>query len=139
MNQRLNDHHESCVLAQSGDTPAAARRFVVSALEHWGVRDDFDDLPLVTSELVTNAVRHAASDVVVSIDLSSSCVRVEVSDVSPKVPLLGALDVAHDGGWGLHIVEQLSTRWGLEPRLPGKTVWCELARPAGLQVSSDLP
>jgi hypothetical protein len=36
------------------------------------------------------------------------------------------IDLARDGGWGLHIIERLSSRWGLEPHRGGKTVRCEV-------------
>jgi anti-sigma regulatory factor (Ser/Thr protein kinase) len=117
---------ESCLLPPSANAPARARRFVSDALEHWGVGDVFVDVPLITSELVTNAVRHARSRVNVSIDLEAERVRVEVEDRSQLLPVLADIDLARDGGWGLHIVERLSTRWGLEPHGDGKTVWCEV-------------
>lgn len=96
----------------------------------WGVDETFADVPLVISELVTNAVRHAASDVDVSLDLTPDRLRIEVSDLSHDPPVLGDIDAARDGGWGLHIVSSLASRWGLESRVHGKTVWCELENPA---------
>jgi anti-sigma regulatory factor (Ser/Thr protein kinase) len=54
---------DSFVLEQSRDAPARARLLVAAALETWGVASDFPDVALITSELVTNAVVHAAGDV----------------------------------------------------------------------------
>ena len=105
-----------------------ARRFVTAVLATWGVGDEFVGVPLVTSELVTNAVLHVGGDVVVSVALASDRVRVEVSDDSPALPAMRDLDGARDGGWGLHIVDRVGSRWGLEPRADGKTVWCEVPR-----------
>jgi anti-sigma regulatory factor (Ser/Thr protein kinase) len=122
--------HESRVLAQSRNAPSLARRFVTSTLDTWGVREAFADVPLVTSELVTNAVCHAASDVDVSLDLNPDRLRLEVSDSSDEPPLMGDIRDARDGGWGLHIVALLASQWGLESREHGKTVWCEVANPA---------
>ncbi len=118
---------ESCVLPPSPTAPAVARRFVGKVLTNWGVSDVFNDVPLLISELVTNAVRHAASDVEVSIDLGSGRVRVEVRDQSEQLPTKADLATARDGGWGLNIVECLATRWGLDPHRGGKTVWCEVS------------
>jgi anti-sigma regulatory factor (Ser/Thr protein kinase) len=118
---------ESCLLVRSPAAPGVARRFVGSALANWGVSDVFGDVPLLTSELVTNAVEHAASDVEVSVDLGSGRVRVEVRDSSEQLPMKADLATAREGGWGLHIVERLATRWGLDPYQGGKTVWCEVA------------
>jgi anti-sigma regulatory factor (Ser/Thr protein kinase) len=122
--------HDSCLLQPSTSAPARARRFVSTRLASWGVAADFADVPLVTSELVTNAVRHAEGDVGVSLDLNPARVRLEVSDLSLDTPVMREIDTARTGGWGMHIVERLASRWGLEPRADGKTVWCEVERPA---------
>jgi anti-sigma regulatory factor (Ser/Thr protein kinase) len=123
-------HHDSCLLEPSKSAPARARRFVSSTLATWGVAGDYADVPLVTSELVTNAVRHAEGDVGVSLDLNPDRVRLEVSDLSQRLPVMRARDSAHIGGWGMHIIDRLASRWGLEPRAGGKTVWCEVEHPA---------
>jgi len=126
----VSSKHESRVLAQSRNAPALARHFVTSTLDTWGVREAFADVPLVTSELVTNAVLHAVSDVDVSLDLNPVRLRLEVSDLSDDPPVIGDIEEARNGGWGLHIVALLASRWGLESRAHGKTVWCEVANPA---------
>jgi anti-sigma regulatory factor (Ser/Thr protein kinase) len=122
---------ESCLLPPSRTAPALARRFVQTVLSDWGVADAFGDVVLVTSELVTNAVQHAGTDVEVSIDLRSDRVRVEVQDQSDRHPVKADLASARDGGWGLHIVERLGAQWGLEARDGGKIVWCEVTPPSG--------
>ena len=58
---------EACVLPRSTTAPALARGFVSSTLTSWAVRDTFADVPLLASELVTNAVRHANGDVALSL------------------------------------------------------------------------
>ena len=121
--------HESRVLGQSRNAPALARHFVTSTLDTWGVGEAFADLPLVTSELVTNAVQHAGTDVDVTLDLMPDRLRLEVSDCSQQPPVMGDIGEARDGGWGLHIIAALASRWGLEARRDGKTVWCEVVRP----------
>ncbi len=88
-------------------------------------------MPLITSELVTNAVRHAETSVTVSVDLAAERVRVEVRDLSEQLPVKADVTAAHDGGWGLHIVERLSSRWGHVPHGGGKTVWCEVDTSSG--------
>jgi anti-sigma regulatory factor (Ser/Thr protein kinase) len=91
-------------------------------------------LELLTSELVTNAVRHGASDPHESILLSArrtdGTVRVEVCDEG-----LTAFDAEPDGtdlmepgGNGLVLVEALASRWGVNRGQP-KCVWFE-AEPA---------
>ena len=122
--------HESLLLVPSRATPALARHFVEEALVSWGVAEEFADVALVTSELVTNAVMHAVGDVVISVDLTFDRVRIEVSDHSLAQPVTRDIDTASSGGWGMHIVDRLATQWGLDPRPDGKTVWCEVAKSA---------
>jgi serine/threonine-protein kinase RsbW len=86
--------------------------------------DAFDSAVLLTSELVTNSVKHSGSDwVEVAITLGIDRLRVEVSDpnrqtIRPRTP-----DV--EGGWGLTLVGELATRWGVERHRAGKTIWIE--------------
>jgi anti-sigma regulatory factor (Ser/Thr protein kinase) len=117
---------EACVLPRSTTAPALARGFVSSTLTSWKVRDTFADVPLLASELVTNAVRHANGDVALSLQLDNDRMRVSVSDSSEELPVMGNLENARDGGWGLHIVDRLAASWGLEADSDGKTVWCEV-------------
>jgi anti-sigma regulatory factor (Ser/Thr protein kinase) len=117
----------SCRLGPTLAAPATAREFVASRLRSWGVDDRFPDVELLTSELVTNAVRHAHGDVEVTIDLLEECVRLEVRDRSDLLPVLRPLETTRDGGWGLHIVGRIAQRWGLEQRTGEKTIWCEIA------------
>lgn len=117
---------EACVLPRSTTAPALARGFVSSTLTSWAVRDTFADVPLLASELVTNAVRHANGDVALSLQLEDHRMRVAVRDNSDALPVMGDLGAARNGGWGLHIVDQLASSWGLETDSDGKTVWCEI-------------
>ena len=122
---------DSCLLRPSFGAPAIARQFVAQKLQAWGVDEAYPDVELLTSELVTNAIRHAHGNVEISIEHSDSdCVRIEVRDLSERLPVMRPLETARDGGWGLHIVGRIATRWGLEQRTGEKTIWCEVA-PAG--------
>jgi transcriptional regulator with XRE-family HTH domain len=87
--------------------------------------DAFDAAALLISELVTNSVKHTDSDwIEVSIALSTDALRIEVSDQSRQVIRPRTPEV--EGGWGLTLVGELSTRWGVERYNTGKTVWVEL-------------
>jgi hypothetical protein len=88
------------------------------------------DVALVTSELASNAVRHAATPFEVVLDFSGGHVRVEVRDGSPVVPR-GAMPGAGVTGRGLVVVDRLASAWGVEATRRGKVVWAEL-RPAVL-------
>jgi anti-sigma regulatory factor (Ser/Thr protein kinase) len=91
-------------------------------------RDLFEVAMLLTSELVTNALKHGVGDIELVIRLEDR-LRVEVYDQAPDLPRrLGSAPLA-DLGRGLMLVERLSSRWGAE-RVGGfgeKRVWFELA------------
>jgi two-component sensor histidine kinase len=80
---------------------------------------------LLVSELVTNAVVHAACDVRLRVTAGSP-VRVEVHDENPEPPRARAREPLEVGGFGLVIVESVASRWGVEPQPTGKVVWFEL-------------
>jgi anti-sigma regulatory factor (Ser/Thr protein kinase) len=87
-----------------------------------------EDIVLLATELVTNAVRHGRGEVAVRLWPGPDVVRVEVSDANPHRPEPGGYDLDAEDGRGLLIVGALSSRWGTAP-LPGgagKTVWFEL-------------
>jgi two-component sensor histidine kinase len=84
---------------------------------------------LLASELVSNAVRHAAAESVeLSFGVATRHVRVEVGDNGngfggdPPPPEPGRA-----GGWGLYIVEKLASRWGVMEG-GGTRVWFEIDR-----------
>jgi anti-sigma regulatory factor (Ser/Thr protein kinase) len=88
---------------------------------------------LVTSELVTNAVRHGkAGPVRLQVDLRGDVLTLTVSDRTPYAPLPDAElpDACAESGRGLAMVEVLSARWGHrssgEPD-NGTEVWAELS------------
>ncbi|MGH9116645.1 MAG: ATP-binding protein [Acidimicrobiales bacterium] len=104
-----------------------ARRFVDRWLGDASGSRVGDDLQLVTSELVTNAVRHS-SLTGLRISRDGDCVLLEVDDEGGGEPVIadrGAPTAL--SGRGLVIVDRLVHRWGWL-RLPdgGKRVWCAL-------------
>ena len=102
-----------------------ARRFVSSTLDEWGIPGR-DDVALVTSELVTNALTHASHPVALAIQRDEHCLRLEVSNGSAIIPVIRELDPARPGGRGMAIVQSLTTAWGaVSSPGGGKTVWVE--------------
>ena len=63
--------------------------------------------------------------------LGAGRLRVCVSDTSHRRPQLVQASARDTSGRGLHLVEALADRWGVDPdgRGLGKTVWFELATP----------
>jgi anti-sigma regulatory factor (Ser/Thr protein kinase) len=90
-----------------------------------------EDLRLLVSEVVTNAIRHASDGAADHVRLRlfelDSHVRVEVLDRGPgfTVPDIDP-DPERSGGWGLWLVEQLADRWGISGE-GGTCVWFELS------------
>jgi anti-sigma regulatory factor (Ser/Thr protein kinase) len=101
----------------------AARRFATDALR--GVPAECaEDIELMISELVTNAVAHAGTTLALRIEASDNMVRVQVTDRQPGS--VGPLEPGptEPRGRGLQIVNALADRWGVEPAPDGgKTVW----------------
>lgn len=117
----------STVFPSVAPSAASARRFVAAALRRWGCPDDFIELVLLlTSELVTNAYRHAGTETRVSVRLDDDCARVEVRDVGRGEPELRPLDTDRVDGRGLQIVDALADRWGYHSNAGGTAVWFEL-------------
>jgi anti-sigma regulatory factor (Ser/Thr protein kinase) len=103
-----------------------ARRFVVATLRDWDLEELVDTAALLVSELVTNAILHARSDVTVAVRALDDRVRVEVVDEADGVPLLRHATDTATTGRGLALVDACAWSWGVEPHPPGKAVWFDL-------------
>ena len=104
-----------------------ARRAVVSLLGRSELESLVDITVLLTSELVTNAILHARTNVVVTIAVDPPTVRVEVSDDAEQYPEMRPPDEEATSGRGMVLVDALATAWGVRPANGGKCVWFELA------------
>jgi anti-sigma regulatory factor (Ser/Thr protein kinase) len=108
----------------------AARRFVEAVLVEWRCEGFRDDALLLISELVTNAVTHAASECRVAISHLDGGIRFEVHDLDrAHIPVALPLDITSHHGRGLLIVDRTADLWGSEPTHDGKVVWFELRQP----------
>jgi GAF domain-containing protein len=100
---------------------------------HW-VTEHLGDVPsdvtecaaLLTSELVTNAVLHAATPFTVTLHLMTDRIRVDVADGSPVVPSIKNYATDAATGRGLTLFNTLASDWGVHPVVGGKIVWFEL-------------
>jgi anti-sigma regulatory factor (Ser/Thr protein kinase) len=107
------------------ESVSEARRHVRRVLQAQP-RDVVDVAELLTSELVTNAIRHGASGFELTIGVDKN-IRVEVRDEGAGRPSVLSAGPQDPSGRGLGIVEALSIAWGVIPAADGKTVWYELS------------
>ena len=117
----------------AGPTAAAAARSQVrAAIYAWDVPVDAAVAVLLTSELVTNAIRHeTGKTITLVITCASGQLRVDVHDTSCAVPIPVDGPADAETGRGLMLVSSLSTEWGYYRTPAGKAVYFTLAFEAG--------
>ena len=121
------------------ETARAAREFTRETLRCWDMCAAFPDAAVVVSELVTNALCHAAcidvggpprGRVELSLWHRASHLVCAVTDPSAAPPVLRTADPGAEAGRGLHVVQALATTWGWA--MLGwhrKVVWAALRDP----------
>jgi PAS domain S-box-containing protein len=118
-------------LAESLPAEAAsagrARRLVAAAITASGHEELVDVGTLLVSEVVTNSLLHAGTDMVLRCRRTDAGVRIEVSDRSALLPSVRHYDVEATTGRGLGLVSALSASWGFDCDDGGKTLWFELS------------
>ena len=110
---------------------ALVRRAIAADLAERDIPvDAADDVVLVASELVGNAVVHAGpaldGDLAVTWEVAPDGVMVEVDDASADLPQLRAASDTESGGRGLRIVASLADDWGVRRTARGKKVWARV-------------
>jgi anti-sigma regulatory factor (Ser/Thr protein kinase) len=119
------------VLPKEPTSPGLARRHLRSSMTD--VPADLLDIALLlTSELVTNAVKYGGENIVLVLADEARLLRVEVRDDGRHAPRIGAAENHDLGGRGLLLVESLASEWGTSPadHEPGKAVWFILRKPS---------
>jgi DNA-binding NarL/FixJ family response regulator len=105
-----------------------ARQFVEVTLEQWECGHLADIVQLLTSELVTNAVLHAGSDVDLSLRLATETLEIAVADRSPVQPVIREQSEEATNGRGVLLLDATAERWSVIPTEAGKIVWFEVPR-----------
>jgi anti-sigma regulatory factor (Ser/Thr protein kinase) len=125
---RTTERHGYHVRLATGPAAAGeARRRVRAAIASWRVPVDQDAALLLTSELVTNAVRHEAGQaVMLVITCARGRLRVDVHDTSGSLPAVADVPADAESGRGLLLVETLSDAWGFYRTPAGKAVYFTL-------------
>lgn len=122
--------------------PAAVsgvRRRLRACLVSAGLEHVVDDVLLVCQELMANAILHGCRDVPrgttprITVTWSNGRLHVDVTDPADAKPTVQKVSLSRASGRGLHLVKQLSDRWGVktDPVGGGKTVWAETLVPGG--------
>jgi anti-sigma regulatory factor (Ser/Thr protein kinase) len=127
---RSDGRAESALLAltRSPSSVGAARRFIEARAAAWSLPEPAtDQLVLIGSELVTNAVLHARTELTLTLELRDGRVRISVTDRSQAPATLRHYRADAFTGRGLGVVAALSDRWGVSAAADGKAVWAELA------------
>jgi GAF domain-containing protein/anti-sigma regulatory factor (Ser/Thr protein kinase) len=92
-----------------------ARRWVDDVLETSGVgARERRTAMLLTSELVTNALKHAGPPVTVAVEVSGGALRVAVRDGSTALPVVRHPEPTELSGRGVQFLDRLAARWGVE-------------------------
>jgi anti-sigma regulatory factor (Ser/Thr protein kinase) len=113
-----------------GPSAASAARSALLSLESRVDAQCLDDIRLLVSELVTNAVRHAGGprggEVALDVTIESARVHVEVADPGGGFePQPRDDEMSRPGGWGLYLLDRIADRWGVA-RNSLNRVWFEI-------------
>ncbi|MFD3655547.1 SpoIIE family protein phosphatase [Streptomyces sp. NPDC058620] len=103
---------------------SVVRADVSRKLAEWGLTEESFTTELILSELVTNAIRHAAGPIRVRL-IRDRALICEVSDHSSTSPHLRQAATTDEGGRGLFLVAQFADRWGTRYTDDGKVIWTE--------------
>ncbi len=113
-------------LPRASSAPAAARQ-IIDGLER--LRPDVAvNARLLVSELVANAVRHVRREgqIGMHVAVHNDSLHVEVVDPGAGfTPRARTAQSPLGSGWGLHLVDELSDRWGVDSSGPTR-VWFEI-------------
>lgn len=120
--------HGFSIEAEEGCVPEA--RHKISALVRDGnvplSEEQIAELELLSSEVITNALRYSEAACAVAVRWTGTRVRVEVTDTSPVRPKPRPSSMDAEGGRGLLLVDALAADWGSTDDPAGKVVWFEV-------------
>ena len=120
-------------LSPSMSTVPRVRRLTRARLAAWGIDEQAEVAELLVSELVTNALRHAAGPYRLTLYATDGLLRGEVEDAGTAPLYVNQAHPADEHGRGLDMINLLACCWGSQSTPRGKTVWFELpATPAAV-------
>jgi anti-sigma regulatory factor (Ser/Thr protein kinase) len=130
----------ACPLSADPQAAAAARNFTLRTLLGWGMHAVVDDVAVIVSELLSNALRYGVTGrrcadasprpVWLGLLRRDHTVLCAVSDPGADVPVMRQPDYFAESGRGLHVIDSLSESWGwTTPDHLGKAVWAAISAP----------
>jgi anti-sigma regulatory factor (Ser/Thr protein kinase) len=120
-------HRAATHLAPVRRSPSAARHFVADVLRRWHLDSAIEPTQLLVSELVTNAVVHAGTEVQIVLEAADGRVHVEVIDLNRRPPVARfAPSDDLQTGRGLTLLESVARDWGVDTLEHGKAVWFDI-------------
>jgi hypothetical protein len=117
-------------------TVGTAGDLVAVACDAWGLPAVSPPSRMIMQELVTNAVRHAGTDIAVTVSRRGTGIYLAVNDGDPRLPHLAERNARRPAGnpgnerGGLWAVHSRASAWGAMPAQNGKVVWA-IVRPRG--------
>lgn len=111
------------------ESAGRARRSARTMLTDWRLGHLVEDVDLVVSELVTNALLHTgagedgANKIRLELDLNARRLTLRVVDSSPLPPMQEEAADTAESGRGLLLVDALAAEWDWEDLPDGKAVW----------------
>lgn len=124
-------------LAPTLKAATTARAMVAEAVRGWQLDHLRPTAELITTELVSNAVRHAQTTFDISLIRLNGTIRVAVRDESPQPPnpVVAGSDGESlaTGGRGLQLIEALAAQWGYVVAPSEKVVWAFIGDPAPMK------
>jgi hypothetical protein len=103
-----------------------ARQLAGQALEQWGLAAAEETALLLLTELISNGVRHANTMLSLLVTYDGLRLHVGVRDHDTHPPSMAPASSETHHGWGLRLVNLLSSDWGTVFEPDGKTVWFDL-------------
>ncbi|MGR4877990.1 SpoIIE family protein phosphatase [Streptomyces sp. LARHCF249] len=136
---RILGRHQVALWELTADPQAVGRARAAASeqVRAWGLDDLVFTTELVVSELVTNAIRHAAAGPIQLRLIRDQTLICEVSDSGLTSPHLRQAAGDDEGGRGLFIVAQTTQQWGTRFTATGKVIWAEQAIPSVKQPTTE--
>jgi anti-sigma regulatory factor (Ser/Thr protein kinase) len=118
-------------LAPTSRSVAVARHLIAEVCRSWHLDHLTGPATLITSELVSNAIQHAGTDLRLTGAHRGDFLHLGVRDGSRHLPRMTRADISGQGplaerGRGLFLVDVYATAWGSDPCGGGKVVWATL-------------